>query len=94
MVFAESLQRRFWLVFDRFSDDFLVFLGGDLWCALSCTRWRTLPIFGSTSRSHGGAHGMATKVHDRLSGAIDACSIGWLAATLRDSVHKSDSSII
>ena len=31
--------------------DFLVGLGGDLWRALSCTRWRTLPILGSTSRS-------------------------------------------
>ena len=36
---------------------------------------------------------MATKVHDRLSGAIDACAIGLLSATLRDSVHKLDSSI-
>ena len=81
-------------IFVDFRDDFLVGLGGDLWCALSCTRWRTLPILGSTSRSHGGAHGMATKVHDRLSGAIDACAIGLLSATLRDSVHKLDSSII
>ena len=37
---------------------------------------------------------MATKVHDRLSGAIDACAIGLLSATLRDSVHKLDSSCI
>ena len=31
---------------------------------------------------------------DEGSGAIDACAIGLLSATLRDSVHKSDSSII
>ena len=34
-----------------------------------------------------GAHGMAVKVHDRQSGANDACAIGLLAATLHTVAH-------
>ena len=34
-----------------------------------------------------GAHGMAVKVHDRLSGANDASAMGLLAATLHTVAH-------
>ena len=34
-----------------------------------------------------GAHGVAVKVHDRLSGANDASAIGLLAATLHTVAH-------
>ena len=34
-----------------------------------------------------GAHGMAVKVHDKLSGANDASAMGLLAATLHTVAH-------
>ena len=36
-----------------------------------------------------GAHGMGTKVHDKLSGAIDASAIGLNSATLHTVTHPA-----
>ena len=72
-------RRRFWVDFVDFRDDFLVGLGGDLWCALSCTRWRTLPILGSTLRSISRWRTWDSDEGARRAEWCDRCQCDWLA---------------